>query len=183
MPARAHASHALAAPTAGVFRVAASAWPFAFLPPRSPLVDDGHPVLGGNRWDDPRASFATCASSAEAAFAETIARYRDEPGLLERIDTFLTAAPDEQYDFDLRPGGSSPSAARSARGGSRERAAAIRARSRALSSARVSLRCCRTSPRARTSAGNAASAPAVARAETGSGQRPASWPSDWVLAG
>ena len=82
-----------------------------------------------------------------------------------------------------RCAGSSPSAARSARGGSRERAAAIRARSRALSSARVSLRCCRTSPRARTSAGNAASAPAVARAETGSGQRPASCPGDWVLAG
>jgi hypothetical protein len=38
------------------------------------------------------------------------------------------------------------------------------------------LRCCRTSPRARTSAGNAASGPAVARAETGSGQRPARWP-------
>ena len=65
--------------------------------------------------------------------------------------------------------GSSPSAARSARAGSRERAAAIRARSRAQSSARASLRCCRTSPRARTSVGNAASGPAVARAETGSG--------------
>jgi hypothetical protein len=82
-----------------------------------------------------------------------------------------------------RCSGSSPSAARSARGGSRERAAAIRARSRVLSSARVSLRCCRTSPKARTSAGNAASAPAVARAETGSGQRSASCPGDWVLAG
>ena len=64
---------------------------------------------------------------------------------------------------------SSPSAARSARAGSRERAAAIRARSRAPSSARASLRCCRTSPRAGASAGNAASGPAVARAETGSG--------------
>jgi hypothetical protein len=63
----------------------------------------------------------------------------------------------------------SPSAARSARAGSRERAAAIRARSRAQSSARASLRCCRTSPRAGASAGNAASGPAVARAETGSG--------------
>ena len=78
-----------------------------------------------------------------------------------------------------RCAGSSPSAARSAHGGSPERAAAIRARSRALSSARASLRCCRTSPRARTSAGNAASGPAVARAETGSGQRPASWPRHW----
>jgi len=68
-----------------------------------------------------------------------------------------------------RYAGSSPSAARSARAGSRERAAAIRARSRARSSARASLRCCRTSPRAGASAGNAASGPAVARAETGSG--------------
>ena len=75
-----------------------------------------------------------------------------------------------------RCAGSSPSAARSARAGSRERAAAIRARSRALSSARTSLRYCRTSRRARTSAGNAASGPAVARAETGSRQRPASSP-------
>ena len=78
-----------------------------------------------------------------------------------------------------RCAGSSPSAARSARGGSRERAAAIRARSRALSSARASLRCCRTSPRARTSAGNAASGPGVARAETGNGQRPANSPRHW----
>ena len=75
-----------------------------------------------------------------------------------------------------RCAGSSPSAARSARGGSPERAAAIRARSRALSNARASLLFCRTSARARTSTGNAASGPAVARAETGRGQRPASWP-------
>ena len=68
-----------------------------------------------------------------------------------------------------RYAGSSPSAARSARAGSRERAAAIRARSRAPSSARASLRCCRTSPRAGASAGIAASGPAVARAGTGSG--------------
>jgi hypothetical protein len=40
---------------------------------------------------------------------------------------------------------------------------------RARSQARASLRCCRTSPRAGASAGNAASGPAVARAETGSG--------------
>jgi hypothetical protein len=41
------------------------------------------------------------------------------------------------------------------------------------------LRCCRTSPRARTSAGNAASGPGVARAETGNGQRPANSPRHW----
>ena len=75
---------------------------------------------------------------------------------------------------------SSPSAARSARAGSRERAAAIRARSRAQSSVRASLRCCRTSPRAGASVGIAASGPAVARAETGSGPErrrgpPARW--------
>jgi ribosomal protein S18 len=61
----------------------------------------------------------------------------------------------------------SPSAARSARAGSRERAAAIRARSRAQSSARASLRRSHRSLRAGASAGIAASGPAVA-AETGS---------------
>jgi hypothetical protein len=81
-----------------------------------------------------------------------------------------------------RYAGLSPSAARSARAGSRERAAAIRARSRAPSSARASLRCCRTSPRAGASAGIAASGPAVARAGTGSGPErrrgpPARWQS------
>jgi hypothetical protein len=106
MPARRQVSHALAAPSAGVLRVATGPWPFAFHPPRSPLVDNGLPVLGGNRWDDPRGSFATlyCASSAEGAFAETISRYRDEPGLLDRIDAFLSGPPDDDYDFELRPG-------------------------------------------------------------------------------
>jgi hypothetical protein len=105
MPARRQVSHALAAPSAGVLRVATGPWPFAFYPPRSPLVDNGQPVLGGNRWDDPRGSFATlyCASGAEGAFAETISRYRDAPDLLDRIDAFLTGAPDDDYDFELRP--------------------------------------------------------------------------------
>jgi hypothetical protein len=99
-------SHALAAPTAGVYRVAANPWLFAFSVPRSALIDDSEPVLGGNRWDDPRGSFATlyCASSAEAAFAETIARYREVPGLLERLAAFLTGTPDAEYDFELKPG-------------------------------------------------------------------------------
>jgi hypothetical protein len=98
-------SHALAAPTAGVYRVARSAWPFEFHP-GEPLVDPGRPVEGGSRWDDPLGQFATlyCASTAEAAFAETIARYRERGGLLERIDTFLSGSPDPDYDFELEPG-------------------------------------------------------------------------------
>jgi RES domain len=63
-------------------------------------------VLGGNRWDDPAGEFGTmyCSTSAEGAFAETIARYRTQPGLLERIDRFLTGQPDSDYDFLLTPG-------------------------------------------------------------------------------
>jgi hypothetical protein len=98
-------SHVREAPTAGVFRVARSAWPFEVHLPE-PLVDAGRPVEGGNRWDDPLGKFATlyCASTAEAAFAETIARYRERDGLLERIDRFLSGPPDREYDFDLEPG-------------------------------------------------------------------------------
>lgn len=50
------------------------------------------PCSPGNRWDDPLGRFAVLyfALSAEAAFAETIARYREALGLLERIDAFLS---------------------------------------------------------------------------------------------
>jgi hypothetical protein len=45
-----------------------------------------------------------CASQAEAAFGEVIARYRERPGLLARIDDFLTQSPDPEYDPLLNPG-------------------------------------------------------------------------------
>ncbi len=98
-------SHVLPAPESGVYRVAKGLDPFRFLPPRSPLPEQDEPVLDGNRWDDPLGLYATlyCASSAVAAFAETIARYREAPGLLDRIDTFLNAEPDSDYDFPLEP--------------------------------------------------------------------------------
>lgn len=99
-------SRTLPTPPDGVFRVATGAWPFEFRLPREALSDETDPVLGGNRWDDPLARFATlyCASSAEAAFGETIARYRERPGLLERIDSFLSSPADPDYDPPLLPG-------------------------------------------------------------------------------
>lgn len=99
------ASHVVPARRAGIYRVAKGLDPFAFRPPRGALPDGDEPVLDGNRWDDPRGRFATlyCASTAETAFGETIARYREAPGLLDRIDSFLNARPDPDYDFDLQP--------------------------------------------------------------------------------
>jgi hypothetical protein len=99
------ASHVVTAPDAGIFRVARGLQPFAFRPPRSALPDQDEPVLDGNRFDDPEGRFATlyCASSAQAAFGETIARYREAPGLLDRIDAFLNAPPDADYDPELLP--------------------------------------------------------------------------------
>lgn len=99
-------SQVVPAPEQGVFRVAKGVDPFQFLAPRSPLPEQDEPVLDGNRWDDPRGEFATlyCATTAQAAFGETIARYRETPGLLDRIDAFLNADPDPAYDFALEPG-------------------------------------------------------------------------------
>lgn len=98
-------SHVVSAPKAGVFRVARGLEPFGFRPPRGPLPEQDEPLLDGNRFDDPQAEYATlyCASTAEAAFGETIARYREAPGLLDRIDAFLNAAPDPDYDPELLP--------------------------------------------------------------------------------
>jgi hypothetical protein len=100
------ASHALAAPQSGVHRVARSVEVFAFqvpgpLPRAAPV-----PIEEGNRWDDAEGRFATvyCASSAEAAFGEVIARYRERTGLLDRIDSFLSQRPDPEYDPLLSPG-------------------------------------------------------------------------------
>jgi hypothetical protein len=56
--------------------------------------------------DDAEGKFATVysASQAEAAFGEVIARYRERPGLLDRIDDFLTHPPDAEHDPLLSPG-------------------------------------------------------------------------------
>ena len=64
------------------------------------------PIEGGNRWDDAEGRFATvyCASRAEVAFGEVIARYRERAGLLERIDEFLGQRPDPEHDPPLDPG-------------------------------------------------------------------------------
>ena len=84
------------APDAGLWRIARGLDPFSFDPPRSRLPLSDYPILGGNRWDDPDGEFATlyCSTTPEGAFAETIARYRNRPGLLDRIDRFLTGQPD-----------------------------------------------------------------------------------------
>jgi hypothetical protein len=100
------ASHALAAPAAGVYRVARSIDVFAFHVPE-PLPNPAPVAIEeGNRWDDAEGRFATvyCASSAEASFGEVIARYRERRGLLERIDRFLSQRPDPEYDPVLSPG-------------------------------------------------------------------------------
>ena len=88
-----------------MYRVARGFDPFLFRAPLSPLPTQDTPVLDGNRWDDPLGKYATlyCASTAEAAFGETIARYREREGLLDRISSFLSDDPDPDYDFDLHP--------------------------------------------------------------------------------
>lgn len=99
-------SRLVAAPATGVYRVAKGLDPFVFRPPRSALPAGDEPVLDGNRWDDPLGQFASlyCATTAEAAFGETIARYREKDGLIDRISAFLNSDPDPAYDFELEPG-------------------------------------------------------------------------------
>jgi hypothetical protein len=100
------ATHALAAPASGVSRVARSVEVFTFHVPQPLPAPAPEPIEEGNRWDDPDGRFATlyCASSAEGAFGEVIARYRERTGLLDRIDQFLTQRPDPEYDPVLAPG-------------------------------------------------------------------------------
>jgi hypothetical protein len=90
----------------GVYRVAKGIDPFVFRAPRSALPVGEEPVLDGNRWDDPLGQFASlyCATTAEAAFGETIAGYREKDGLIDRISAFLNSDPDSAYDFELEPG-------------------------------------------------------------------------------
>ena len=61
-------------------------------------------MIAGNRWEDAGGRFSTleCATSAEAAFGEAIAVFRERPGLLARIDAFLAASPDPEYDYELQ---------------------------------------------------------------------------------
>lgn len=86
-----------AAPEGGLYRV--GRWPDPFSPPPipSPLPVQGEPVYDGNRFDDATGTFNTlyCASTAEGAYGETIARFRLSPGLMERMDQFLDGEPDE----------------------------------------------------------------------------------------
>jgi hypothetical protein len=100
------ATRAVTAPAAGVYRVARSVDVFAFHLPQPLPAPAPAPIEEGNRWDDAHGRFATvyCASSAEGAFGEVIARYRERPGLLQRIDAFLTGRPDPEYDPLLSPG-------------------------------------------------------------------------------
>jgi hypothetical protein len=100
------ATRAVTAPAAGVYRVARSVDSFAFHVPQPLPAPAPAPIEEGNRWDDAHGRFATvyCASSAEGAFGEVIARYRERPGLLQRIDAFLTGRPDPEYDPLLSPG-------------------------------------------------------------------------------
>jgi hypothetical protein len=60
-------------------------------------------VLTGSRWDDAAGRFTTlyCATTAVAAFGEAIAAFRERPGLLARIDAYLTGPPDAEYDPEL----------------------------------------------------------------------------------
>jgi hypothetical protein len=94
------ATRAVTAPAAGVYRVARSVDVLAFHVPQPLPVPAPAPIEEGNRWDDAHGRFATvyCASRAEGAFGEVIARYRERPGLLQRIDAFLTGRPDPEYD-------------------------------------------------------------------------------------
>lgn len=99
-------SHVVRAPGAGVHRVSRSIDVFAFYTSQPLSRPVAEAIEDGNRWDDAEGKFATvyCASRAETAFGEVIARYRERPGLLERIDDFLTQAPDPEYDPLLSPG-------------------------------------------------------------------------------
>jgi RES domain len=99
-------SHVLRAPEGGVYRVSRSIDVFAFHAPQPLPRPAAGPIEDGNRWDDAEGKFATvyCASQVEAAFGEVIARYRERPGLLARIDDFLTQSPDAEYDPLLSPG-------------------------------------------------------------------------------
>jgi hypothetical protein len=100
------ASRVLKAPGAGVHRVSRSIDVFAFHAAQPMPRPSPEPIEDGNRWDDPDGRFATlyCASCAEAAFGEVIAHYRERPGLLDRIDAFLSQSPDADYDPLLSPG-------------------------------------------------------------------------------
>jgi hypothetical protein len=75
-------------------------------PAPEPLAPSDTPVIEGNRWDDAYGKFSSlyAATTAEAAFGETIARYRERAGLLAKIDAFLEGQPDPEYDFDIEPG-------------------------------------------------------------------------------
>lgn len=71
-----------------------------------PLPESPTPVTDGNRWDDALGRYSTiyCASTPEAAYGETITRYRERPGLMDRMAAYLEGDPDQEYDFEIPPG-------------------------------------------------------------------------------
>jgi hypothetical protein len=69
--------------------------PFSVAPPPEPLPSSDTPVIEGNRWDDAYGKFSSlyAATTAAAAFGETISRYREKADLIAKIDAFLEALP------------------------------------------------------------------------------------------
>lgn len=94
------AARTVPGPPAGAFRVAKWPDPLEFPPAPKPLPDveldrerpsDPHPLLDGNRFDDAygRRRALYLATSAEGAFGETLARFRERPqawALLAALD-------------------------------------------------------------------------------------------------
>jgi hypothetical protein len=80
--------------------------PFSVAPPPEPLPSSDTPVIEGNRWDDAYGKFSSlyAATTAAAAFGETISRYREKADLIAKIDAFLEGPPDPEYNFDTEPG-------------------------------------------------------------------------------
>lgn len=99
-------SKLIAAPPSGMYRVAKDPDPFTLWPPRT-AADMSAAILDGNRWDDPKAEFATMygATDPVEAFGETIARYRTCDQLTDRIEAFFDGnTPDPEFDPLLEPG-------------------------------------------------------------------------------
>jgi hypothetical protein len=90
-----------------VFRVGRLPDPFAARSRSARLRHLDTPVLGGNRWDDADGRFGTLYVAADpvTAFAETIAPFRQRPGLAAAIRDFTgRQPPDPRFDPELTGG-------------------------------------------------------------------------------